>query len=177
MPKTTQSDKTHTLLSRILDAGFGVVVSSTGTGYAITSSTDDSCMALAAGYGVRPNDGNISGPKTPTVQIRMPATLPLKFIQNAMPRMPAPPPKSKQRYSIDNQVLKYDTSEEYQEKLMEDYEDGMTKILDRRKEQIEDRLSRHADLQDAMKEMLEAKPMLVRRDNTKDKYPSMQARR
>lgn len=175
----TKTEETNTvLMHRILAAGFGVVVSRDGTGFCVTSnaSADSDCMALAAGYGITlDSNRDSSGPYTPAVHIPMPRSLQIKFIPYNNIRMAAGPAKNPPRIRPENVFLKFDTPEEYQEKLMDDYMEALERIRDQRQSVIDERKGRHEELIDAFKEMEETKPLLVRRDNSKDKFPSMQA--
>lgn len=90
--------------------------------------------------------GNDSIDTPPAVRIPLPKTLGIRFLPNQNKRTSAFPPKNPPRVRPNYHEQKFDTREEYQDHLYDSYMEKLEQIVEQRKEKIDARLDKHAEL-------------------------------
>lgn len=140
-------------MRELVDAGFGVVASSTPsrTEFVIESSSSFSAsqkhnVAIANKY-IEPN-------QAPPTRYKMPQTIKIRFKPNQNITTPVFEPKFRPYgYPIKNQMPVFDTLAEHRDFLQERYLEAMERVRDTRQEKIDLRLEKHQELLDKMKEV------------------------
>lgn len=132
---------TRKFMVKLVDAGFGLKFES-GTRVLVTANSGDSGSDLDA---------------QPSVKIEFPKYIGIRFYPNQNKRTGKLAPKNPPRVKPNYIEQKLDTMEEYRDYLYDRYNEHLKDIQDKRKEKIDDRLARHADLLQAEKEVQQAR--------------------
>lgn len=130
----------HKFLHKLVDAGFGLRFGS-GSRVLVTANSGDPGSDLDV---------------QPAIRIDFPKYLGIRFYPNQNKRTGELAPKNPPRVRPNYIEQKLDTMEEYRDYLYDRYNEHLQNIRDKRREKIDERLSRHVDLLQAERELEQA---------------------